>query len=155
MSGYKKPSLTTDVVIFDETISKTSQFILIKRKNNPFKGEWAIPGGFVEYGERVENAAIREIKEETGIDLKLTDLELFDIYSKKNRDPRGHTVTIVYLALGNIKNMRADSDAEEIKSYFHGDISSLKIAFDHRKILADIFEVISNKVISNKAISNK
>ena len=80
MGDYKIPSLTTDIFIFDEN----TDFILIKRKNDPFKNHWALPGGFVEYGETVETAAIREAKEETNIDVEL--LDLVNVYSKPDRE---------------------------------------------------------------------
>lgn len=138
MSNYKKPSITVDTVIFDKSSDENKKFILIKRKNEPFKDQWAIPGGFVEYGETVENAAIREAKEETGIDIELK--ELFNVYSKPDRDPRDHTITIVYLATGNINDRKAGSDAEDIMLCSFEVLSSLKIAFDHERILTDILE---------------
>lgn len=138
MSNYKKPSITVDIVIFNRSFHENKKFILIKRKNDPFKDQWAMPGGFVEYGETVENAAIREAKEETGIDIELK--RLFNVYSKPDRDPRGHTITIVYLATGNINNMKPDSDAKDTRICSFEELPSLKIAFDHEKILTDIFE---------------
>ena len=141
MSKYKKPSITVDTLIFNELFDENKEFILIKRKNEPFMNQWAIPGGFIEYGETVETAAIREAKEETGIDIKLK--KLFNIYSKPDRDPRGHTITIVYLATGNINDMKASSDAKDIQLCSFEEISSLKIAFDHEKILNDVLKKIS------------
>ena len=105
MGKYKIPSLTTDIFIFDNNFN----FILIKRKNDPFKNYWALPGGFVDYGECVEDAAIREAKEETSIDVKLENL--INIYSKPDRDPRGHTISIVYSAKGNLEDRKANDDA--------------------------------------------
>ena len=81
MGKYKNPSLTTDIFIFDAK----RNFILIKRKNEPYKDYWALPGGFVDYGECVEDAAIREAKEETSIDIE--SVKLFNVYSDPNRDP--------------------------------------------------------------------
>jgi 8-oxo-dGTP diphosphatase len=138
LSNYKKPSITVDTVIFNESSEKNKKFVLIKRENEPFKDCWAIPGGFVEYGETVEDAAIREAKEETGIGIKLK--RLFNVYTKPDRDPRGHTITIVYIATGNINDMKAGSDAYDIKLCTFEELSSLKIAFDHENILTDIFE---------------
>ena len=129
--NYKKPSLTADIFIFDEEFN----FILIKRKKDPYKDYWALPGGFVEYGESVENAAIREAKEETSIDVELK--ELVNVYSNPDRDPRGHTVTIAYTAKGDISNRKADSDAKEIGIFKTEDLDKLKIAFDHRQIIED------------------
>ena len=131
MAKYKIPSVTTDIFIFDDDFN----FILIKRKNDPYKNYWALPGGFVEYGESVENAAVREAKEETNIDVELK--ELVNIYSEPNRDPRGHTITIAYIAKGNINNRKADSDAKEIGIFSFEKLSEINIAFDHDKIIKD------------------
>ena len=100
MGEYKKPSLTVDIFIYNNK----KEFILIKRKNEPFKNYWALPGGFVDYGEIDENAAIREAKEETSIDVELK--ELINVYSNPNRDSRGHTVSIAYTAIGNFDNAK-------------------------------------------------
>ena len=128
MSKYKIPSLTTDIFIFDDDFN----FILIKRRNDPYKDCWALPGGFVEYGESVETAAMREAKEETSIDVELIDL--VNVYSKPDRDPRGHTVTVAYTAKGDFNLKRADSDAKEIGIFSHDEID---IAFDHKQIIND------------------
>ena len=131
MVKYKIPSITTDIFIFDENLN----FILIKRKNNPYKDYWALPGGFVEYGESVETAAVREAKEETSIDVELKDL--VNVYSEPDRDPRGHTITIAYTAKGNIDNRKADSDAKEIGVFSSEKLNEINIAFDHEKIIKD------------------
>ena len=136
MGDYKLPSLTTDIFIFDDS----TNFILIKRKNEPFKNHWALPGGFVEYGERVETSAIREAKEETSIDVEL--LDLVNVYSKADRDPRGHTMTIVYTAKGNMNNKKADSDACEIGIFSPKDLDTIELAFDHAKIINDCLEAV-------------
>ncbi len=136
MGNYKLPSLTTDIFIFDD---KTN-FILIKRKNEPFKNYWALPGGFVEYGESVETSAIREAKEETSIDVELVDL--VNVYSKPDRDPRGHTITIAYTARGNMNNKKADSDACEIGIFSPKDLDTIELAFDHDKIINDCLKAV-------------
>ena len=134
MADYKIPSLTADIFIFDEDFN----FILIKRLNDPYKDCWALPGGFVEYGESVETAAIREAKEETSIDVELIDL--VNVYSKPDRDPRGHTVTVAYTAKGDLDSMKADSDAKDIGIFNINDLDGLNIAFDHAQIIRDCFK---------------
>ena len=138
MVKYEKPSLTTDIFIFDEDFN----FILIKRKNNPFKDCWALPGGFVEYGERVETAAVREAKEETSIDVELIDL--VNVYSKPDRDPRGHTVTLAYIAKGDFSQMNADSDASDIAIFSQNQLDEINIAFDHNEIIDDCLKKAKN-----------
>ncbi len=121
----KQPRLTVDVIIeYQEKI------VLIKRKHPPWG--WALPGGFVEYGETVETAAIRESKEETGLDL--IELKQFHTYSDPNRDPRGHTVSVVFTAKGT-GTLKADDDAEVIGLFTLENLPPL--AFDHQKILHD------------------
>lgn len=138
MANYKIPSLTADIFIFDDDFN----FILIKRKNDPYKDCWALPGGFVEYGESVETAAIREAKEETSIDVELKNL--VNVYSKPDRDPRGHTVTVAFTAKGNMNNMKADSDAKEIAIFSAENLDEIEIAFDHEEIIKDCLKVAKN-----------
>lgn len=139
MGNYRNPSLTVDIFIYDED----NNFILIKRGNEPFKGYWALPGGFVDYGETVENAAKRESLEETSINVKLE--RLVGVYSKPDRDPRRHTVSITYTAKGNMENMRADDDACDIGIFTMKDLEKLNIAFDHEEIIADCLKSILSK----------
>ena len=125
---YKNPKLTVDGIIIDE-----ERVLLIKRKNEPFKGKWSLPGGFVEYKETVEDAVIREILEETNLS---TDVkELVGVYSSPDRDPRGHTVTIAFLL--NIKSgeMKSGNDADDAKFFEIEDLPEL--SFDHKKIIED------------------
>jgi 8-oxo-dGTP diphosphatase len=124
--NYKKPNITVDAVI-----RKNQNILLIKRKNNPFKDKWALPGGFVEYGETTENAVIREIKEETG--LHTTIKQLLGVYSEPKRDPRGHTITIVYLLEIINGELKAGDDAGDAKFFNLNDLPEL--SFDHKKII--------------------
>ena len=94
-----------------------------------------MPGGFVEYGESVEDAAVREAKEETNIDVELIDL--VNVYSKPDRDPRGHTITVAYIAKGDISKRKADSDASDIEIFSYEKLRDVNIAFDHSKIIND------------------
>ena len=136
MGKYRNPSLTTDIFIFDDDLN----FILIKRKNEPYKDYWALPGGFVDYGECVEDAAIREALEETGINVELK--ELVGVYSDPSRDPRGHTVSITYTARGNMKKMNAADDACDIGLFKQEDLEKINLAFDHAKIIKDCLKSI-------------
>ena len=136
MGKYKNPSLTVDIFIFDEN----QNFILIKRKNDPYKGCWALPGGFVDYGECVEDAAIREALEETSINVELN--KLIGVYSNPSRDPRGHTVSITYSAKGNMEEMKADDDASDINIFTKKDLEKINLAFDHAQIINDCLNSI-------------
>jgi len=117
----------------DTIIEMEGGVILIKRKNPPYG--WAIPGGFIDYGESAEDAAIREAKEETNLDI--TELRQFRVYSDPGRDPRFHTITVVFIA--RAKGIpKARDDALEIGIFKKKHLPE-EIAFDHRKILNDYF----------------
>lgn len=122
------PSLTVDGIIFQK-----QNILLIKRKHEPFQGKWALPGGFVEYGETTEKAVTREIYEETGLKTDVTDI--VGVYSDPHRDPRGHTVSIVYMLVvcgGALQSGDDASDAQFFK------ISHLpELSFDHEQIIQD------------------
>ena len=131
----KKPSVTVDGVII-----KNGKVLLIKRKNEPFKGRWALPGGFVEYGETVEEAVLREVKEETGMDAKIK--KLVGVYSSPDRDPRGHTISIVFLMEAKGETIAGD-DATEARFF---DLKKLPpLAFDHAKIIEDAVKTFNNE----------
>jgi ADP-ribose pyrophosphatase YjhB (NUDIX family) len=127
---YKNPIPTVDIIIEIES----KGIILIKRKNPPFG--WAIPGGFVDYGESLEEASIREAKEETNLDVKL--IRQFHTYSDPKRDPRHHSISTVYIAKGKGKP-KAKDDALEIGIFNESNLPD-EIAFDHRSILKDYFK---------------
>lgn len=116
------------MILHDESV------VLIDRGNPPFKGSWALPGGFVEYGERVEDAVIREVKEETGLDIKI--IKLSGVYSDPDRDPRGHTVSVCFLCTPVGGSLEPDTDAVKAKWFKISELPEL--AFDHKKILGDI-----------------
>ena len=128
----KKPVLTVDVVIYMD-----EGFVFVKRLNEPFKNFWALPGGIVEYGETVEEAAIREAKEETGLEVKLE--KLVGVYSNPKRDPRGHYVSIAYLAKPVSGRLKASTDAKEVKVFSQ---KPEKLAFDHEKIFEDALKIL-------------
>ena len=131
--NYKYPRITTDGAIV-----KDKKILLIKRKNNPYKGKWALPGGFVEYKERVEDAVLREVFEETGLKTKIRDF--IGIYSDPNRDPRGHTITIVYLLDILSGELNSGDDAYDANFFDLKDLPEL--AFYHNIILKDIIRRI-------------
>ncbi len=125
---YRNPVPTVDIII-----EYAPGIVMVQRKNPP-EG-WAIPGGFVDYGETVEAAARREALEETG--LALSDLKMFHVYSDPARDPRQHTLTTVFVASGT-GTLAAGDDACRA-AVFTGDDLPAAIAFDHARILADYF----------------
>jgi 8-oxo-dGTP diphosphatase len=125
----KGPGLAVDgVILLGEAI------VLVKRRNQPYAGMWALPGGFVEYGETVEDAVKREILEETGLKVEIE--KLAGVYSDPKRDPRGHTVSVVFLCKKTGGSLKADSDAADVRSFTLAKLPAL--AFDHRKIIEDI-----------------
>ncbi|MDD5555818.1 MAG: NUDIX hydrolase [bacterium] len=126
------PVPTVDILI--RRVKEGREAVVLVRRKNPPHG-WAIPGGFLEYGERAEDCAVREALEETGIEVTLTGL--LGVYSDPSRDPRVHTVSAVYTAEGE-GEPRADSDAAEAGIFAEDELPS-EIAFDHRAILSDYF----------------
>ncbi len=141
---YKKPSLTVDGIVHIRE-NDNDKIVLIKRKNDPFKNHWALPGGFVEYGEKVEDAVIREVLEETNIKTKIKCL--LNVYSDPNRDPRGHTVSVVYVLkpIDNIDyNLKGMDDACDAKVFNIKDCINLNLAFDHRNIIDDFISCLEN-----------
>jgi 8-oxo-dGTP diphosphatase len=125
----KGPSLAVDgVILVGDSI------VLVKRRNPPYAGMWALPGGFVEYGETVEDAVKREIMEETGLAVEIE--KLVGVYSDPGRDPRGHTVSVVFLCKKAGGSLKADSDAADARLFPLAKLPPL--AFDHRKIIDDI-----------------
>ena len=128
MSEHKNPVPTVDIIIEVE-----GGIVLIERKNPPHG--WAIPGGFVDYGETVEAAAMREAREETGLVVQLTGL--LGVYSDPSRDPRSHSISTVFVASAAGRPV-ADDDAADA-GVFTEDTLPEDIAFDHREILRDYF----------------
>jgi len=126
---FRNPIPTVDIII--EIASKG--IVLIKRRNPPHG--WAIPGGFVDYGESLEEAALREAKEETNLNVEL--IRQFHTYSDPKRDPRHHSISTVYIAKGKGKP-KARDDAVEIGIFDESNLPD-EIAFDHRSILKDYF----------------
>ena len=127
MPEPETPKLMVDIVIPME-----NGVVLIQRANEPFEGQWALPGGFVETGETVEAAAIRETEEETGLTVKLDGL--VGVYSEPDRDPRGHNVSVAFLAHVTDGRMQAATDASKVEVLKP---STVDLAFDHAQIISD------------------
>lgn len=130
MSTPQTPKLCVDLIVD----MGAGMVVMLDRNNDP-KG-WALPGGFVEQGESVEEAAIRECYEETGLDVEL--IRQFHVYSNPKRDPRGTSASVVFLAKPIGGKLRKDQESKQIESYHMGNLPS-EIAFDHREILNDYF----------------
>ncbi|GAB4300790.1 MAG: hypothetical protein Kow0068_23970 [Marinilabiliales bacterium] len=138
---YPRPMVTVDAVIF-KLLNNNLQVLLIKRKKQPYKDMWALPGGFIDMDETLDEAAKRELKEETG----LSDISLKQFYTfgDPGRDPRGRTISIAYYSILNkdIK-IKAGDDAKEVQWFNINNLPPL--AFDHHKIIEKAVEIINNK----------
>jgi len=130
---YESPVPTVDIIIEIETEGGEKGIILIYRKNQP--RAWALPGGFVDYGETLEQAAAREAREETGLEIE--SAYQFHAYSDPRRDPRRHTISTVFIAKAKGRP-RAGDDAEQTGIFREENLPS-RLAFDHEKILKDYF----------------
>jgi len=128
--NYRNPVPTVDIII--ELMDRPYRPIVLVERLNPPLG-WSLPGGFVDYGESVEQAAVREASEETGLHVKLT--EQFHVYSEPNRDPRQHTISVVFLGMAKGEPMAGD-DAKNLALFELWDIPS-NLCFDHERIIRD------------------
>ncbi len=124
-----KATVAADIIIqYDD-----GSIVLIKRGNDPFKNQWALPGGIMDEFETIEQTAVREAKEETGLDIKIT--QLVGVYSKPGRDPRGRTVSVLFAANIIVGILVADDDANDVmktKNYLN-----MNLAFDHNEMVRD------------------
>jgi len=137
MPRPKTPLFAVDCVVLDAK----GRVLLIRRGNAPFKGHYALPGGFVDVGETVEAACRRELQEETGV--KAGTLRLVGVYSDPKRDPRGHTCSVVFLARVARAAARAGDDAAAAE--WVADWSKVVLAFDHARILSDAARMVRKK----------
>jgi 8-oxo-dGTP diphosphatase len=133
MSDHRNPIPTVDVIL-----EKGADILLIKRRNEPFKDYLALPGGFVHEGEKVEEAIKREAREETSIEIDLTDI--LGVYSDPKRDPRGHILTIVFVGIIQEGQAKAGDDSKDVEWIPLDQVREKKIAFDHMTILSDYKE---------------
>lgn len=141
---YPRPALTVDCVIFGLDERQALQVLLIQRDHDPFEGQWALPGGFVDMGEPLEEAALRELEEETGV--REVFIEQLYTFGAPDRDPRGRVVSVAYYALVNLSEhpVQAASDAREVAWYSLNELPSL--AFDHAQILRAAIDRLRAKV---------
>lgn len=130
---HPRPALTVDVVLLAGSPARS--VLLVRRANDPFKGEWVLPGGFVDAGETVLQAAPRELREETGVELDASELELLGVWDTPGRDPRGWTVSVVHVAcVDDELPAEGQDDAQEARWFA---VESLpELAFDHPQIVA-------------------
>jgi 8-oxo-dGTP diphosphatase len=135
VARYRNPFPTVDIIIRDDS----GRVVLIERRNAPFG--WALPGGFVDYGETLESAATREAREETGLDLG--DLQQFRAYSDPGRDPRQHNISVVFTARGT-GTLQASDDARTA-GWFPLDALPSPLCFDHAQILEDYRKSVTHE----------
>jgi 8-oxo-dGTP diphosphatase len=147
VTKYERPSVTVDAVIFS-VVEGELKVLLIKRKNWPFEGMWAIPGGFVEIDEPLEDAAARELYEETGIGG--VHLEQFYTFGQPDRDPRTRVISVAYLALVDAGQLqpRAADDAADVGWFSVHDPLPVPLAFDHADILKRALQRLRHKLES-------
>ncbi|WP_121665375.1 NUDIX domain-containing protein [Mesonia aquimarina] len=127
-------ALTVDAVVISS--AENYAVLLIKRKNNPYKDHWALPGGFVESDEKLHDACKRELEEETS--LRVKTLEFVSFYDEIDRDPRGRTITAAYSTIIPIQpKVKAADDANEAKWFKVNELDEVNLAFDHFKIIQD------------------
>lgn len=136
---YPRPAVTADCVVI--TKEAEPKVLLIERGADPYKGCWAFPGGFLNMDETTEQCAIRELKEETG--LEVTDVQQIGTYSKVDRDPRGRTITVAYLAVVDVPlEVKGQDDAAKAQWF---PIDALpELAFDHDEIMRDAIALFQN-----------
>lgn len=123
------PRVTVDAWIEDDR----GRILLVRRGRPPFKGRWSLPGGFCEWGEKTEESCAREAEEETGLTVRIGSV--LGVYSDPRRDPRGHTISILYEARPIGGSARGGDDAAEARWFTVSEISSLDLAFDHGEIV--------------------
>lgn len=129
---YPRPALTADCIIFGRDVAGGYKVLLIQRGNEPFKGMWALPGGFMNMDETLEQCARRELKEETGLDTPVR-FEEIGSFSTVDRDPRGRTVTVAYLAVVPMSEVKGGDDAAAAQWFPLDALPPL--AFDHEEIM--------------------
>lgn len=130
-SRPKTPLLTVDAWVRD----RRGRLLLVRRGGPPFRGKWALPGGFCDVGETTEECCAREVEEETGIEVRVG--RLLGVYSDPKRDPRGHTVSVLYEARPLEGAARGGDDAAEARWFSKREVAELDLAFDHGEIVRE------------------
>ena len=144
---YPRPAVTADCAVF--TREAETKVLLIQRGNDPFKGKWAFPGGFMNMDETTEQCAIRELKEETG--LGISQVNQIGVYSKVDRDPRGRTLSVAYLAIVDKPyEVKGQDDAAKAEWFLLKDLPEL--AFDHDEIMTDAITLYGRLTSKNEKI---
>ena len=137
----RNPIPTIDVILTEQ--SNSNKILLIKRKNDPFKDYFALPGGFVNEGEKVEDALRREAEEELSV--KVEPIDILGVYSDPNRDPRGHIMSTTFICKIISGEPKAADDAADLQWIEISSLENIKLAFDHYKILSDYKTWLKNK----------
>lgn len=135
----KKPKLTVDTIVW-----KKGKYLLVLRSYPPYG--WALPGGHVDYGETTEDAAIRELKEETNLQTTKQDMELYKILSDPKRDPRSHVVSIVYAVNQYTGDVQPGDDAKGCDWFTAEQIKNLDMAFDHKSVILEFQEAFGGSI---------
>ena len=130
---YPRPSLTADCIVTNER----DELLLVRRGGEPFKGCWALPGGFMDMDETLEHCAVRELEEETGLKADERKLQLVGVFSRVDRDPRGRTVTAAFACHVAGQEPHAGDDAAEVRWWPQKALPTL--AFDHREVVETFF----------------
>lgn len=130
---HRNPIPTIDAILTEW--SNNNLVLLIKRKNDPFKDQFALPGGFVNEGEKVEDAVRREVEEELSV--KIEPIDILGVYSDPNRDPRGHIMSTAFICKIINGELKANDDAADLRWVEINSLENVKLAFDHFKILSD------------------
>ncbi len=144
---YCKPRIAVDILLYDTSSSDNFYFLAVRRNTEPYRGYFVLPGGMVECNETVEEAAMRELKEESGINLKLSPEDQFRVYSQPNRDPRYHVITVVFAKQYPLKNKKikykGNKEIKEVKvlDYFN---KKEVLGFDHEFIVRDFINSLMN-----------
>ncbi len=155
-SGFDRIGVTVDVALFrlERAPKATAQILLIKRGRPPYKGRWALPGGFVELSEDLDEAASRELWEETGIEVAPSRLRQIHTYGAPGRDPRMRIVSIVYglvlTGTDSIDDLSAGDDAADAEMFSSEDLfgasPKVRLAFDHERVVSDSFAWLREQV---------